>query len=175
MHPTDLQRLLVLAGRLPLSESSEPARYFWGSRTPFNIGTVLKARMPKHHDRASARVDQLLTMFKAPSIEVGRACVYLVDAPDADLIERAGGYSNYIYEVVPHGPVYRRDVGWWSRILMEVEAGHPPLSRSAEYQAWADSEVRPLATAYWDGTASERPIWEFCTASVTIAAQIGGP
>lgn len=74
--------------------------------------------------------------------------VYMVDDPD-DIIN-AGGIIDFIYEVVPIGPVERSDLGWYREVK-----GAMNLEKS-------DEATREFAESYWDGVSYHGiGVWEY--------------
>lgn len=166
-----LSQVQMLTGGTVMEAETE-AQFFWGSRKPFRVGQILQGRTPRHTDSASRKVEALFRMIPVDD-PFKRDCVYMVTTPDSDLIERAGGYANFIYQLEPQGEVRRYDVSWWAKVLSESEGG-PPARKIDEYQHWVSQEIAPLVLAYYQGKATERPNWEYCCASARIVADVTG-
>lgn len=147
----------------------EGREYFHGSRRNFEIGHVLAAHRPRLEPEEKA-VELILERFRPEDCLPRNKCIFMVAQPDPDLIERAGGYAQYIYQVEPQGRVERNDVHWWAKILNEgaidVFKGTP------EEKAEALVACQPMAEAYWLGDASERPLWEYRSVRGVITAII---
>lgn len=93
----------------------------------------------------------------------------MVDNSDQAIIESAGGFANFIYEVKPIGNVERNHIGWWSLInsnIHRILQSHP---------------LEDYARAYWDGIECDispghaRP-WEYrCREAIVVADVVNQP
>lgn len=142
--------------------------FYWGSKTEFKIGTTLKGRMPKHHDSASKWVEQMFERFRPGDALSRTKSVYMVDVPSDDLIEKAGGYANHIYEVSPVGDVSKNDVTWWAEVL-SLYYDSKKVAKGNDYITWCIKNIKPLVEAYYSGQFSNRPTWEYRAEACKIA------
>ena len=94
--------------------------------------------------------------------------VFLVDDPDTDNIEKAGGYADYVFRVEPVGEVERNDVGWWA----EIYGGG--AFEYADGDTGVLEDLKPAADAYWAGAASRSPRWEFRAREAVVLECAGG-
>lgn len=149
---------------LNIVESKE-LKFFHGSRNPLKTGVVL---LPQNNlfDNEEILVEYVLEKFRPKESLPRHESVYMVDKPDADLIDKVGGYSAYIYEVEPAGKVEKNDVSWWNKIYQH-SLGEDYISHS-----YISPILSTMARNYWAGVASDKPSWEYRSKSAIIKNKI---
>jgi len=147
-------------------------RLYHGSRERFPIGFVLKPHLPKLEPEEAA-VEKVLEHVRAHdrrfvcSLPRSKS-VYLVDTPDVDLIERAGGRATHVYEV-DATCVEKNDAHWWAEILSN--GAYDYTAGAATFQqllGW----THKYGLSYWLGRASDRPLWEYRARSAHVVAVV---
>lgn len=141
--------------------------FFHGSKKRLVPGTKLRPGV-SHSEQEEKAVEEILEHFR-PEICLPRAqSVFLVEYPDADLIERVGGYATFIYEVLPLRPFEKNDVHWWAEILLSGAYDYA----DGDTSILADATVKKIANAYWAGTASDHPAWEIRSSGAQVLREI---
>ena len=140
--------------------------YFHGSREKLAIGTILNPMSEYDNDVEVLLVEKVLENFRPTDCIPRNKSVYMVSDPDPDLIDRAGGYSNFIYQVKPQGKIEKNDVHWWAKILDNIyDENHLSRNFISEY-------LKKMAINYWAGNASNRPTWEYrCESAIIVSLQ----
>ena len=140
--------------------------FFHGSKRDIQLGTIIKGKRIQHYDSESKMVEKVLEHFKPLDCLSRNASVFMVDAPNIDLIEKAGGYADYIYSVEPLGKIEKNDVSWWGDIY----------SLSLHYSSIEEliPESKEIAINYWKGVSSKKPLWEYRTPAFKIVSLVGG-
>lgn len=134
--------------------------FYHGSKQKFPIGFVLKPMRQKLEPEEIA-VEKILEYFRPANKLPRLKSVYVVNQPNTDVIERAGGSAKYIYEVAVMS-VEKNDVHWWAEILNNGAIDF--MEGNMEALEWC----KPLAEAYWAGKPSDRPLWEYRSPIATI-------
>lgn len=137
-----------------------PMRYFHGSFDPLPVELHLAGR-GEAYAQAWDGTDfyPVLERYRPPSSLAHHAAVFMVDDPD--LIDAAGGATEWCAEVVPAGRVERHDLAWCTRISELLGDGH----------AVEAAAVRTAAEAYWLGAPfpdPDRSLWEYLTPSAQV-------
>jgi len=110
-------------------------QYYHGSKQSFPIGFVLSPRKGGYVSQ-EWRIEKVIEKFR-PINKLKRAnSVFLVDDPK--LIEKAGGYDDYVYQVEPQLPVEASDMYWYSQLSIY------------QYDI-TENEKKLWATNYWNG------------------------
>lgn len=138
--------------------------FYIGSKTKLPIGQVLNGRPPQHVDPEEHWVEDVLEMYRPSACLSRNKSVYMVNSPDAELIDQVGGYSNFIYEVMPSDPVERNDVQIWGEIYSWAFEANP--------QDDIPKEVVELAKIYWAGDSLGEPKWELRCPSIKIIKKV---
>lgn len=157
--------------RDPHRKENPVRRYYVGSRRELTPGSKLHGRAPDHgsgddvDEVASRRVEALFETHRPVPALSRMKSVYMVDTADADLIERAGGRADHIYEVSPVGSVSRNDVGWWPAMFDEA---------MAETEGLADeTAIGKIARSYFAGEARDaQPTWEYRASEVVVLREV---
>lgn len=143
---------------------------FWGSRSEFPLGETIVGRKITHHDAESKWVEKVFEQYRNAQYLNRNLSVFLVDSPDPDLIEKAGGYADHIYQMVPQGKIERNDVQWWAQVYsfaLEFKHAEPGPERAAILK-----QIAPLVENYFTGSASDQPIWEYRVRKAVIEKKI---
>ena len=143
---------------------------FWGTRQEFPLGQVIIGRKINHDDRESKWVEKVFEQYRHAQFLNRNLSVYMVDQPDPDLIEKAGGYADHIYQMIPQGKVERNDVHWWSQVYhfaLDFQHTQPGPERAAILK-----QVEPLVLNYFAGTASDHPNWEYRVRKAVIEKKV---
>jgi hypothetical protein len=141
-------------------------RYFHGSRFQLPVGfkiTPQKNGYTSHPETQKA--ERLLEKYR-PTNKLSRSqSVFLVDDPE--LIDFAGGYEDYIYEVQPVGKVEKSDLSWYS----EIES----IPSGGIYLDSYEEEIKQCALNYWNDVPYYKPensLFEYRTPAAIIIGQI---
>lgn len=131
--------------------------YYHGSYNRMNVGEILLPRENYEETWGSADFYRPLEQYRPKGIPPHKESVFMVE--DVDDIDAAGGGTEYVFEVIPLGKVYRFDMGWSSEISMLISDGYT-----------IDSiEIKNAATNYWNGVKHpSHSLYEFCTSSAKI-------
>ena len=147
--------------------------FYHGSEERFPVGFVLKPQSDGYvygdcADGFSSierdtieQTEKILERYRPRDVISRRSAVFLVDQPDPDLIERAGGYADFIYGVEPIGTVWKTNLHWYSEVYSFAEG-----MSDAEVQDVPG--LRVLASNYWKAAPSERYLWEYLCASANV-------
>jgi hypothetical protein len=140
-----------------LDETRLRRHYYHGSKKYFKPGFVLMPQPDGYLtgddvDPISKQMvlstEAMLETFRPPSILPRRMSVFMVGSPNRDLILRAGGYADYIYEVEPLSRVFRSNLYWYGEIFKQsLDLSERPK------QEWPE-EIRTMAMNYWSGAPS---------------------
>lgn len=158
--------ILNIRNYINLIESTTNSVLFHGSRTDIEIGTVLTGRPIKHTDRESKLVEAVLEHYRPKNCLPRNQSVFMVDTPDIDVIEKVGGYADYIFSVQPLGNVEKNDVFWWAQIYSLAED-----SKSLDE---LKNRAATDANNYWSGEPSRRTRWEYRTDKAKVMQMVGG-
>ena len=133
--------------------------YYHGSMNKLPVGTVLTPRDDYENDWANTDFYAALEKYRPANMLSHRQSVFMCDNPeDVDL---AGGGTQYLFTVVPIGPVQRHDMNWSSEISSLVSLG----------QDLDSPEIEDAAAAYWAGEESPNEVvWEYLAPKAKIIA-----
>jgi len=138
----------------------EAMRLYHGSYGEIGIGTVLTARAGGYAVSADADLEGLFERHRPEGCIPRREAVFLV--ADPDLIDAAGGYTDFIYEVEADAP-QGHDLAWYTEAQSRMEDGD--MDGAAE-----------AARCYWAGAPfpdSDSSLTEFLARSATVMAEFG--
>lgn len=163
--PDDVGDPRPIPGAWRRENPRRPAPLYMGAKHVFRVGRVLRGRAPDHGK--GEHLDERLAHATEDAFEAARPAaslsrrtnVFMVEAPDEDLVERAGGSAKHLYEVEPVGSVERNDVGWWPVVFDAVTAGEP-------------AEAARAASAYFAGKATPEPLWEYRAPALRIVRRL---
>ena len=80
---------------------------------------------------------------------------------DPDDVDLAGGGTEWLFTVVPLGPIQKHDLNWGSEVSMLISDGY----------AIDSPEVKNAAKKYWAGVPHyNESVWEYLTPSAKITA-----
>jgi hypothetical protein len=148
-----------------LIEEINPRILYHGSKILISVGTILSPRRSKKLPEEIA-VESILEHFRPKHMLPRSKCVYMVDEPNEDLLDRVGGYHTYIYQTLPIGEVEKNDVAWWGYIL---------TNGALDYQLGDTEVLRELqepALNYWNSISSQRPTWEYRSPTAKVIKRI---
>jgi hypothetical protein len=141
-------------------------RYYHGSKTKFSVGDILTPQSEGYvmgsgldHSELEAhmRLEQAMEDYRPASAVPRQKAVFMVTDPED--IDYAGGYTDFIYEVVPLGPVTKANLHWYSALNNYV------------FDEDVDPEVvKKLASQYWNATPSKHSLFEYLTPAARIIA-----
>lgn len=154
-------------------------KLYHGSRKSFPLGFTLLPQSDGyiHAERdnpAHAMLEGLLEKYRPDDCIPRDKAVFLVDDPD--MIDNAGGYSDYLYTVDPVGPVTKCNLAWYSALYLLCE--HEALSAAEAkamgrewYPEWEEPEMREHALNYWKAAphGSDDLAEYLCTSAVITA------
>ncbi len=135
--------------------------YYHGSQSEFPVGFVLTPQPGGYatlDEEGIVEVEEILEQYRPPEKIARRDAVYMVRDPDE--IDRAGGYEDFIYTVIPIGNVEVSDMGWYSEL-------------GAYYMDMPEDEKQRLAEGYWSGRPFPRDkvsLFEYRARSAEIVA-----
>jgi hypothetical protein len=136
-------------------KKAQKISFFHGSKNEFPIGFILTPQRKNgyvHQEKASENiVEKYRPVDKISRFE----SVFLVDEPS--LIDYAGGYDDFVYQVAPIGQLDKSDLCWYTEMFLYLVA-------PAEEQ-----EI--VAVNYWNGLPYNKPasiLWEYRARSAKI-------
>jgi hypothetical protein len=153
-----------------LIESSEMA-YFHGSRRNMAVGTVLKPQgagyvrgsgLDRGERVPHRRCEAILEKNRPHDAPQRSESVFLVTVPDADLIDKAGGYSDFIYRVNPVGSIWACNLWWYGQLYSlceDLQKGDMPVA--------AD-----MAAKYWSASYGDRDSIEYLVREAVIVERL---
>ena len=134
-------------------------KYYHGSNTELPVGTILKPSPTYENDWSRTDFYQILEDHRPTNILGHKNSVFMCDNPDD--IDLAGGGTEWLFTVVPLGPVQRHDLNWSSEISSLMSEGYSATS----------TEVLKAAENYWNGVPHhDENVWEYLTPSAKIIA-----
>jgi tRNA uridine 5-carbamoylmethylation protein Kti12 len=138
-------------------ENFKMKAFFHGSSEFIKNNTILKP----HADSYVKQVDndfleKLMEKYR-PESKISRYdAVFMVD--NMDLIDDAGGSTDFIYEVSPIGEIERSDLAWYSEVQAVDEEENENL-------------IKEYALNYWNGVKfhdEESSLWEYRAKSAIV-------
>lgn len=132
--------------------------FYHGSGDKMNPGDVLTARGPLYEsDWKDANFYAALERHRPADKLAHRDAVFMVCVVDD--VDLAAGGPEYIFEVLPIGPVSKHDMNWSGEIACLISDGLDVNS----------DEVRQAARSYWVGNPSpNETLWEYLASSAKI-------
>jgi hypothetical protein len=135
-------------------------RYYHGSNKPLKPGTVLtpgKGGGFQTLSHPAFQAHEQAMEDVRPKNRISRQnCIYMCGSPDD--VARAGGGSQYIYEVTPKGQVDKSDQAWFG--------SSDDLSNPESFDA---------INNYWSGAPypdSRESLWEYRTRSAVVGGRV---
>lgn len=144
---------------------------YHGSRVEFSAGTILAPQADGYvsypdADEQHNLTEQVLERHRPQGCVSRFGAVFLIDNPD--LIDYAGGYTDYIYEVEPLGPVTRCNLAWYSELYAICEDAVLSESYSTE-----TPEMIEAALHYWNADPRDSSdLYEFLTDRARVVRNI---
>lgn len=131
--------------------------YYHGSSIELPVGTILRPR-PGYEERwGNTDFFGVLEMYRPPNKLSHAQSVFMVGDPDE--VDLAGGGTEYLFTVVPLGPVQRHDLNYSSEISSLISLGFDIDS----------PEIQDAAEDYWAGIESPNEVlWEYLTPAAKI-------
>jgi len=118
-------------------------------------------------DKVDPRIEEELQARKPDGFLSRRDAMYC--RPTTDFSRCGIVNAGYIYRVKPEEPLQRHDLNWigdMQKALLKLK--HPNERLIRNYPAWTDELVERCCVPYWKQEASDSPVWEFLTPSITI-------
>jgi hypothetical protein len=135
-----------------------PHFYYHGSYDELPVGTVLTAGADYEGTWGDSGFYQMLEQHRPSSSLAHKDAVFMAETPED--VDYLGGATDWLFTVKPAARVERHDQNWVTQMQCLLSEDHP-----------ADSpEVLQVIQNYWDGTASNSPVWEYLTPSAVIMA-----
>lgn len=130
--------------------------FYHGSCDELPIGTVLKGRGDDYDkDWGSTDFYTVLEKYRPNNMLAHKDAVFMV--ADEDDIDLAGGCTDWLFHVTPHGRVTRHDINWSSEISTIVSNGGNL------------AELEFAASNYWNGVPHhDESVWEYICSAATI-------
>lgn len=137
--------------------TEQPTVYYHGSYDYLPVGTILTAQ--PGYERRWGHTDfyGILEMYRPKDKMPHSKSVFMCDNPDD--VDLAGGATEWLFTVVPLGPVQRHDMNYSSEISSLISLGHD----------FDSDEVMYAAEMYWSGEPSpNETLWEYLTPKAKI-------
>jgi hypothetical protein len=133
--------------------------YYHGSMDELPVGTVLTPRDNYETNWSNTDFYAALEHYRPKHMLGHSQSVFMCD--NADDIDLAGGGTEWVFTVKPHGKIERHDLNWGSEISMLISDGY----------AIDSPEVEHAAKNYWAGVPhTDEQVWEYLTPAATIIA-----
>lgn len=134
-------------------------KLYHGSSDYLPVGTILTPRDDYESRWEHTNFFRPLEFYRQKDKLSHAKSVFMVD--NEDDVDLAGGGTDYIFTVIPIGPVQKHDMNWASEISSLIDLGHDIDS----------PEVEDAAAAYWAGEESPNEIiWEYLAPKAKIIA-----
>jgi hypothetical protein len=136
-----------------------PKKLYHGSMEYLPVGTILTSR-DNYEDRwGHTDFFDALEYYRPKNKLSHTQSVFMCDNPDD--VDLAGGGTEYLFTVIPIGPVQRHDLNWSSEVSSLISLGYDLDS----------PEVKNAAEAYWAGEESPNEVlWEYLAPKAKIIA-----
>ena len=133
--------------------------YYHGSHDELPVGTVLAPRDTYEANWSNTDFYHPLEKYRPVDKLSHAQSVFMCDNPDD--VDLAGGATDWLFTVVPQGPIQRHDLNWGSEISMLIGDGYDIDS----------PEVKAAAQNYWAGVPHpDESVWEYLAPRATITA-----
>lgn len=140
-----------------ITESSK--LYYHGSYDQLPVGTVLTASTDYEQTWGEDEgFYQILERHRPASALAHKQAVFMADTPED--VDNLGGATDWLFTVRPSARIERHDQSWVSLMQSLLSEGNGVDS----------PEVLQVIQNYWDGVASDNPVWEYLTPSAVIVA-----
>jgi hypothetical protein len=142
-------------------------KYYHGSIDELPIGLMLKNQKDGYtSDEVVKDLESLFDKYKPKDKISRKEAVYLADNPDD--IDNLGGYTDFIYEVNPLDEPEKSDLSWYSKVGSE-------MGDFFDIDEELSENVKEMLDNYWNGVASENPVWEYRVYNADIDLDIDKP
>lgn len=130
-------------------------RFYHGSSIKLKAGTILSGRGEDYEKKWGNNIEYKILEDNRPDNFLShKESVFMTD--NIEDIDNAGGATDFLFTVKPLGPVEKHDMAWQSEILLAIQSG-------ANLK-----EIKGMANKYWEGVATENPVWEYLTRKAKI-------
>lgn len=94
--------------------------FYHGSKNNLEINTILISQENKGYTsyEECLSIENAFEHFRPKNKISRKIAIYLVDNPE--IIEKVGGYDDYIYEIDPMGDVQKSDLYWYNEVAKEM-------------------------------------------------------
>jgi hypothetical protein len=142
-------------------------KYYHGSIDELPIGLMLKSQKEGYtSDEVVQDLESLFDKYKPQNRISRKEAVYLADDPEE--IDNLGGYNDYVYEVKPLDDPEKSDLSWYSKV-------NSAMGDFFDINEELSEEVKEMLDNYWNGVASENPVWEYRVYNADIVLDIDNP
>jgi len=133
-------------------------KYFHGSENELPVGTILTPRGDEYEkDWGSTSFYEPLEKYRPSNYLAHKDAVFMVD--DKDIIDLVGSATDFIFTVIPLGPVEKHDLNWGSEISGLIDGGEDINSE----------KIKQAALNYRNGVPHyNETLWEYLTTSARI-------
>jgi hypothetical protein len=138
-------------------ENFKMKAFFHGSSEFIKNNTILRPHTGSYvKQKDNEFLENLMEKFR-PEDKISRYdAVFMVD--NMDLIDDAGGSTDFIYEVLPKGEIERSDLAWYTEVQVLDEENEEDL-------------IREYVLNYWNGVKfhdEESSLWEYRAKSAIV-------
>ncbi len=94
--------------------------FFHGSKNNLEIGETLISQVDTGYTsyEECISIENAFEYFRPEDKISRKTAIYLVDNPN--IIEKVGGYDDYIYEIDPIGNIQKSDLYWYNEVAKEM-------------------------------------------------------
>ena len=132
-------------------------KFYHGSYIKLPVGFILKPRDDYEKNWAHTDFYRPLELYRPKNMLSHNQSVFMCDNPDD--VDLAGGATDWLFTVIPRGPVQRHDLNWGSEISMLIDNGYTIES----------PEIKQAAENYWNGQPHyNESVWEYLTTAAKI-------
>ena len=133
--------------------------FYHGSMEELPVGTILTPRDNYEQDWGNTDFYSVLEKYRPANQLSHSQSIFMCHDPDD--VDLAGGGTEWLFTVVPLGPVQKHDINWSSEISMLTSDGY----------AVDSPEVKNAAEKYWAGVPHyNESVWEYLTPKARITA-----
>jgi hypothetical protein len=138
-------------------ENFKMKAFFHGSAKFIKNNTILKPHVDSYVKQVDNDFLEKLMEKYRPEDKISRYdAVFMVD--NIDLIDDAGGSTDFIYEVLPKGEIERSDLAWYTEVQAVDEEENEDL-------------IKEYALNYWNGVKfydEKSSVWEYRAKSAIV-------
>lgn len=130
----------------------ESTVFYHGSNDKLSVGAILRPSPDYEENWKNTNFYSVLEHYRPPNVLSHKDAVFMCD--NADDVDLAGGGTEWLFTVIPLGPVERHDLNWSSEISGLIDDGADINS----------VEVQQAASNYWNGVPHhDESVWEYLT------------